>query len=45
MHASHNSWLVALSIAVAVLVSSIAFRLAARVAEAGGRAPPCGNGL
>ena len=33
MHASYNSWLVALSIAVAVLVSSIAFRLAARVVE------------
>ena len=33
MHASENIWLVALSIAVAVLVSSIAFRLAARVAE------------
>jgi len=31
MHATYNSWLVALSIAVAVLVSSFAFRLAARV--------------
>lgn len=33
MHATYNSWLVALSVAVAVLVSSIAFTLAARVAE------------
>ena len=33
MHATYNSWLVALSIAVAVLVSSFAFRLAARVVE------------
>jgi NO-binding membrane sensor protein with MHYT domain len=33
MHATYNSWLVTLSVAVAVLVSSIAFRLAARVAE------------
>lgn len=33
MHATYNSWLVALSIAVAVLVSSFAFRLIARVAE------------
>ena len=33
MHAIYNSWLVALSIAVAVLVSSFAFRLAARVVE------------
>ncbi len=34
MHAPYNSWLVALSIAVAVFVSYTAFRLAARVAEA-----------
>lgn len=33
MHPTYNSWLVALSIAVAVLVSSFAFRLAARVAD------------
>lgn len=33
MQATYNSWLVALSVAVAVLVSSIAFRLATRVAE------------
>jgi diguanylate cyclase len=33
MHAMYNSWLVALSLAVAVLVSSFAFRLAARVAR------------
>jgi len=32
MHATYNSWLAALSIAVAVLVSSLAFRLAVRVA-------------
>jgi diguanylate cyclase (GGDEF)-like protein len=38
MHATYNSWLVALSIAVAVLVSSVAFRLAARVAESERRA-------
>jgi hypothetical protein len=33
MHATYNSRLIALSIAVAVLVSSFAFRLAARVVE------------
>jgi diguanylate cyclase len=36
MHATYNSWLVALSITVAVLVSSFAFRLAARVVESQG---------
>ena len=35
MHATYNSWLGALSITVAVLVSSFAFRLAARVVESG----------
>jgi diguanylate cyclase len=37
MHATYNCWLVALSIAVAVLVSSLAFRLAARVGESDNR--------
>jgi len=36
MHATYNSWLVALSIAIAVLVCSIAFRLAARVSDSDG---------
>ena len=36
MHSMYNSWLVALSLAVAVLVSSFAFRLAARVARSDG---------
>jgi diguanylate cyclase len=41
MHATYNSWLVALSIAIAVLVCSIAFRLTARVAESDGRTRRC----
>lgn len=36
MHAIYNTWLVALSLAVAVLVSTFAFRLAARVAVSQG---------
>lgn len=41
MHAIYNSWLVALSIAIAVLVCSIAFRLTARVAESDGKTRRC----
>ncbi len=41
MHATYNSWLVALSLAVAVLVCSIAFRLTARVAESDGKTRRC----